>query len=128
MPIEASFIALFRSASLALDTRYFGVSLVGRSRSSLSRAFFGLRQWMPFLTLTTCETRQSDTVGMSCAACPAATLRCDDRNVTVSALAWSQALLRSASEPMVIHDFGVSMRGKASGWPLITSIVILNSL
>ena len=29
--------------------------------SSLSRAFFGLRQWMPFLTLTTCETRQSET-------------------------------------------------------------------
>src|ERR1044072_8354315 len=68
MPIEASFIALFRSASLAWKTRYFAVSLVGRSMSSLSRAFFGLRQWMPFLTLTTWLTRQSETVAISFSA------------------------------------------------------------
>ena len=52
-PMDAVSMALFKSASLACETKYFGVSLVGRSMSSLSRAFFGLRQWMPFFTLTT---------------------------------------------------------------------------
>src|SRR5262249_48070810 len=96
--------------------------------SSLSLAFLGDRQWMPFLMLTTCETRQSDTVGISVAACSGDTLRCSARNFTVCALAWSQALLRSGSNPMVIQDFSVSMRGKSSGLPLITSTVMLNSL
>src|SRR5678815_5779335 len=91
--------------------------------SSLSRAFFGLRQWMPFLTLTTCETRQSDTLAISFSASAADTLRCSTRNLTVCSLVCAQALLRSASKPIVIQDFGVSMRGKSSGLPLITSTV-----
>src|SRR3954467_428078 len=103
MPIEASFIALFRSASLACDTRYFDVSLVGRSMSSLSAAFFGLRQWMPFLTLTTWDTRQSDTLAISFSAWSAGTLRCSDRNLMVCVLACAHALLRSWSNPMVIQ-------------------------
>src|SRR5262245_3004422 len=57
MAMEASFIALLRSASLTWVTRYLAVSLVGRSMSSFALAFFGFRQWMPFLTLTTCDTR-----------------------------------------------------------------------
>src|SRR4029078_3581504 len=111
MPIEASFIALFRSASLACDTRYFEVSLVGRSMSSLSLLFFGLRQWMPFLMFTTCETRQSETLTIIFAAGSAERLRCSERNLIVCALACAHALFRSWSKPIVIHDFAVSIRG-----------------
>src|ERR1044072_9311034 len=127
MPIEASFIALFSSTSLTCETRYFAVSLVGRSMSSLSPAFFGLRQWMPFLTLTTCDTRQSDVLAISFSACSGATLRCSERNLTVCALACAHALLRSWSNPMVIQDFCVSIDRKSSGLPLMTSTVRLRS-
>src|SRR5207248_6692995 len=126
MPIDASFIALFRSESLACDTRYFGVSLVGRSRSSLSRAFFGLRQWIPFLTLTTCDTRQSETVGMSFSACSAEMPRTSLSSLIVCDLVCAHALFKSWSKHMLIQDLVVSMRGKSSGLPLMSSNVMLN--
>src|SRR6476619_7169791 len=109
MPIDASFIALFRSASLACDTRYFDVSLVGRSISSLSLLFFGLRQWMPFLMFTTCETRQSEMLAISFSACSPETPRCSERNLIVCAFACAHALFRSWSKPIVLHHFAVSM-------------------
>ena len=46
----------------------------------------------------------------------------------VCALACAQALFKSWSKPMVIQDFAVSMRGKSSGLPLMTSTVMLSSL
>src|ERR1043166_8834547 len=96
--------------------------------SSLAFAFLGLRQWMPFLMLTTCDTRQSETVVISLAAASGDSFRCSERNLTVSALAWSHALLRSWSKPMVIHEVLVSIRGHVIALPLITSTVMLNSL
>src|SRR5262245_5299829 len=96
--------------------------------SSLPFTFFGLMQCMPFLTFTTCETRQSDTVLISVPACDSGTLRCSARNLIVSDFAWSQDMLNSWSKPMVIQDVYVSIRGQLSVLPLITSTVMLNSL
>ena len=38
-----------------------------------------------------------------------------------------QGLVEILVEPMVIHSFGVSMRGHSSFWPFITSTVMLIS-
>ena len=83
---------------------------------------------MPFLMLTTCETLQSETLVISFSASTAEMPRCSDRNLTVCALACAQALFRSWSNPIVIQDFSVSMRGKSSGLPFTTSTVMLSSL
>ena len=83
---------------------------------------------MPFLMFTTCETRQSETMAINFSASAAETPRCSERNLMVCVLACAQALFISWSNPIVIHDFGVSMRGKSSGLPLTTSTVMLSSL
>src|SRR5262249_54434449 len=95
---------------------------------SLSRVFLGLRQWIPFLMFTTCETRQSETFAISFSACSAETPRCSERNLIVWAFACAHALFMSWSNPIVIQDFAVSIRGKSRGLPFTTSTVMLNSL
>src|SRR5262249_8682611 len=93
-----------------------------------SPTFFGLRQWMPFLILTTWVTRQSETLAINVSACPADIERCSDRSLAVCVFACVHALFRSGSNPIVVHDLVVSIARKSSGLPLTTSTVMLSSL
>ena len=54
---------------------------------------------MPFLTLTTCETRQSETLVISFSACSAETLRCSDEKLDRLRLGLRPGLVEIRVEP-----------------------------
>ena len=126
--IDAPSMALLISASAEKVTKSVLVSAVGRS--GIPRAFwsFGVMQCTPFLTLTTWETRQSETEGINLAAASALMPLCSLMNLTVCDFAPSKLRFKSRSNPTVIQLLSVSMRGMSSFLFFKTSIETLNSL